>query len=474
MFYIFVKFTYMIPAFKETICASSTPSGFGALGVIRVSGNQALDVLYKVFTPLYPDQDYPRPRHIYLGLFYNDSTLIDEIQMVFYKSPFSYTGEDMVEFFHHGSPFIQKKILETLLANGLRLAKPGEFTLRAFLNQKMDLLKAESINDLVFAEHEASHKLAINQMRGFFSERIKNLRQKLIDLTALLELEIDFSEEDVEFADRETLVKTAREIIDESQKLLDTFRMGNVLKNGIPVAIIGKPNVGKSTLLNRILGEERAIVSDIPGTTRDYIEDLIYVRGIPLRFIDTAGIRTRAEQIEHLGIQKTFEKAQEAEVILLMLDPSNFSEEFVHEQISMLKNKVSNFEQKKILLVLNKIDLLEELPLHWKELMEWDVVFISAKRNENIDLLLDKIVSFYEIQPQAIPDVVLTNLRHVEAFTRIIQHLNEAISLIQLHASQDLVSQACRLAIDELGQITGEITNEDILDAIFSRFCIGK
>ncbi|MCX7697510.1 MAG: tRNA uridine-5-carboxymethylaminomethyl(34) synthesis GTPase MnmE [Bacteroidales bacterium] len=465
----------MILNINQTICAPSTPPGFGAIGVIRMSGDKTLEILQKVFTPhYYSFHDYPKARHLYVGYFYDKEELIDEIQMVYYKAPGSYTGEDMAEFFHHGSPFIQKKILEILISNGVRLAKPGEFTFRAFLNQKMDLLKAESINDLVFAEHEASHKLAINQMRGFFTMRIQALRQKLIDLTALLELEIDFSEEDVEFADRNTLINIALEIISESQQLLDTFRMGNVLKNGIPVAIVGKPNVGKSTLLNRILGEDRAIVSDLPGTTRDYIEDVIYVRGLPLRFIDTAGIRGDAEHVEHLGIIKTYEKAREAEVILLMLEPSDVSVEYIQEQISLLQNHVKDFNEKKLIFVLNKIDLLDEFPSHWKTIMDRDIVFISAKRNENINLLLDKIVSYYEIQPQAIPDVVLTNLRHFEAFTCIIKQLEEAIELLRKNASQDLVSQACRIAIQELGQITGEITNEDILDSIFSRFCIGK
>ena len=464
----------MIPNLDETICAGATPSGFGAIGIVRLSGKDALSILQQVFVPFKKQTDFPKPRRIYFGTFQNGDHWIDELQTVYYKAPHSYTGEDMVEFFHHGSPFIQRKILETLIHHGARLAEPGEFTLRAFFHGKFDLIKAESINDLIFAEHEASHKIAMQQMRGYFSNRISQLRQKLIDLTALLEVEIDFSEEDIEFVDRQILIKTAKEIIKESQLLLDTFKTGNVLKNGIPVAIVGKPNVGKSTLLNRILNEDRAIVSDLPGTTRDYIEDMIYVQGLPLRFIDTAGIRHSEDAIEVVGINKTYEKAAEAEVILLMIEPVDAREEEISSQIEELKNKVPGFSEKKLILVLNKIDLMDELPSHWKKILDFETVFISAKRNENIDILLEKIVSFYQIQPSHLPDIILTNTRHVQAFQNIIKHLKEAIHLIELNSSQDLVSQQCRLAIHELGQITGEITNEDILDSIFSRFCIGK
>jgi len=464
----------MIPNLDETICAGATPPGFGAIGIVRLSGKQTLSILQQVFFPLKKQADFPKPRHVYLGTFQNGDYWIDELQAVYYKAPHSYTGEDMVEFFHHGSPFIQRKILETLIQHGARLAEPGEFTMRAFFHGKFDLIKAESINDLIFAEHEASHKIAMQQMRGYFSNRISQLRQRLIDLTALLEVEIDFSEEDIEFVDRQTLIETAQEIIKESQLLLNTFKTGNVLKNGIPVAIIGKPNVGKSTLLNRILNEDRVIVSDVPGTTRDYVEDMIYVHGLPLRFIDTAGIRHSEDAIEVVGINKTYEKAAEAEVILLMIEPVDAHEEEISLQIKELESKIQGFSEKKLILVLNKIDLMAELPSHWKKILDFETVFISAKRNENIDVLLEKIVSFYHIQPSRLPDVILTNTRHVQAFQNIIKYLEEAIHLIEENSSQDLVSQQCRLALHEFGQITGEITNEDILDSIFSRFCIGK
>jgi len=464
----------MIPNLEETICANATPPAFSAIGVVRLSGRRSLEILQNVFVPSQKDTDYPRHRHLYLGIFYRGGQWIDELQVVYYKAPNSYTGEDMIEFFHHGSPFIQRKILETLIEHGARIAEPGEFTMRAFLHGKFDLVKAESINDLVFADHEVSHKIAMQHMRGYFSRHISELRQKLIDLTALLEVEIDFSEEDIEFVDREKFIETARSIIEESKILLDSFKTGNVLKNGIPIAILGKPNVGKSTLLNRILQEDRAIVSEIPGTTRDYIEDVIFVEGIPLRFIDTAGIRTSKDVVEQVGINKTYEKASEAKVILLMIEPAYASENQVLAQLEELQNNIPNFFEKKLILVLNKIDLIDVLPPHWKKILDYETVFISAKRNENIDVLLDRIVSQFYFQPSDLPDVILTNVRHVQAFQNIVQFLETAVQLIENNASQDLIAQQCRLAIQELGYISGEITNEDILDSIFSRFCIGK
>lgn len=463
----------MIPDLSQTICAVASPHGAGAIAVIRLGGSLSHQIIKSVFTPKKQITDpWPVNKSI-LGEITWDNHVIDQAMIILFCDPYSYTGDDAVEIYCHGSVFIQESIMALLIRKGARLAQPGEFTLRAFVNGKMDLLQAEAVDDLIRSRNPATHALALKQMRGNFSLKLSQLRKRLIDLTALMELEIDFSEEDVEFADRSEVMGICSEIRDECLNLAASFRSGNVLKHGIPVAIVGEPNVGKSTLLNRILNEERSIVSEIPGTTRDYVEDTKTVGSYLFRFIDTAGLRQGLDPVEAAGIHRSYVKAAEASVILLLFDASDCENDRIMSGIESLRSQIVDFDQKKIVIVVNKIDLLVTMPKHLRELLEYDVVFISAKRNENIHELIDKIAEAVRIDIDS-PDVLLTNVRHYEAFIGIGDLLLQAIEHMKSGMPQDLTASFLHQALHQMGLITGEVSNEDVLSSVFGNFCIGK
>jgi tRNA modification GTPase len=461
---------------NDTICAISTPFGTGAISVIRLSGIEAIHICNKVFIPNNKNLDLKSASShtLYIGKIFNDDkSLLDEVIVGIFKNPYSYTGEDIVEISCHGSVFIQEQLIQLLIRNGARPAKPGEFTLRAFLNGKLDLAQAEAVADLISSNSTAAHKLAINQMKGGFSEQIKLLRDRLIEFTALLELELDFSEEDVEFANRGKLKELLVKIKTEVSALLESYSLGNVLKSGIPVAIIGKPNVGKSTLLNILLNEDRAIVSEMPGTTRDAIEDTMIINGVCFRFIDTAGLRKATDKIEHIGIERTYEKIATASVIIYLFDISEENIEEIKIAINEIKDKAGD-ASKKIILVANKTDKLNEVPKGFKDIVEFDTIFISAKRRENINLLTERLVKSVSDDLLNINGTVVTSSRHYEALHRSMDSLAEASKALNDGISNDLLATHIRTALHYLGEITGDITTEEILDSIFSKFCIGK
>ena len=458
----------------DTICAVATPPGMGAIAIIRISGKESLPVLLKIFEPLNKKISYDNieSHHQYFGKIYENNNEIDEVLATFFKAPHSYTGEDSVEISCHGSIYIQQKIIEILINNGIRMAEAGEFTKRAFLNGKMDLSQAEAVADLIASQSKMTHKVALNQMRGQISHKISELREKLLKFASLIELELDFSEEDVEFADRQELFILLTEIKNEISTLLNSFKYGNVIKQGIPVAIIGKPNTGKSTLLNTLLNEEKAIVSDIPGTTRDFIEDTIIIEGYTFRFIDTAGLRQANDTIETIGIERTYEKIDQADIILYVCDISKISKESIEEVLAEFKNYIEN-EDKTFILVANKIDKLDTIPPHLKEMLELDTVFVSAKRKENIHMLAETIVE--KVKEKHISnDVIITNSRHYESLKAALESIESVEKALQENIPGDLVAIDLHQALHFLGSVTGEISSDDILGSIFSKFCIGK
>jgi len=455
----------------DTICSISTSQGIGALAVIRISGKDAFKIASKLFKDA--DDFKSQPSHFVKRFdIYDNEALIDQVMVVKFTTPKTYTGEDVVEITCHGSNYIQQKIIELLLKNGARLAKAGEFSMRAFLNGKLDLPQAEAIVDLIDSQSEAAHKLAINQLKGNFSARIKTLRDQFIELAALMELELDFSEEDVEFADRSQLSKLLHALKEEVFQLTESFKLGNVLKSGIPVAIIGKPNVGKSTLLNCLLKDDRAIVSHIPGTTRDTIEDNFTINGINFRFIDTAGIRLTDDEVETFGIERTFKAIDKADTILYMIDISETSLEEVEKELLFLENE-TDFIHKKLIIVANKIDQLNELPKHFIEWEEYDIAFISAKRNVNIDDIRELLIK--HVEKQKITDTtLLTNVRHYDIMLKIEDEINKIEAGFTQQLPTDLIVLYINLILNYLGEISGEITTDEVLETVFSRFCIGK
>lgn len=458
----------------DTICALSTASGTGAIAVIRMSGPGSFETIGRIFRPAGKsfDQSSVMSHTIHFGVIGDASSILDEVLVSCFRAPHSYTGEDIIEISCHGSVYIQKKILELLISMGLRHAKPGEFTFRAFMNRKLDLSQAEAVADLIASHSGTSHDLAINQMRGGFSKKIGALRQSLIDFTALIELELDFSEEQMIFADRAGLWSLLDHIETELTQLIKSFSLGNVIKKGIPVAIIGKPNVGKSTLLNAILNEEKAIVSEIPGTTRDAIEDTIVIGGYSFRFIDTAGLRASDDTIETIGIGRTWEKISEASIILYVFDATEQSFDDVKEAISELK-KSGEDQALNLVLIGNKTDKLKRLPKGFREFVEYETIFVSGKRRENIHLIAEHLVEVVE-QARITDTTIVSNSRHYEA----LQHAHSSIVSVRNGLKQgispDLLTVDIRKALYHLGEITGEITTDEILGAIFSRFCIGK
>ena len=464
-------------SFDSTICALATP-GHGAIAVIRISGPRAIQITEAIFEPATSGKTLANelPNTIHFGTIREDEKILDEVLVSLFKAPHSYTGEDSIEISCHGSPYIQQKILELLVSHGAEAARPGEFTQRAFLNGKMDLSQAEAVADLIAAESEGAHRVAIQQLRGGFSERLKNLREQLLHFISLIELELDFSEEDVEFADRSKLVSLVQQIGRVLDELINSFQLGNVLKNGVPVAIIGRPNVGKSTLLNVLLKEERAIVSDIEGTTRDSIEDSINLAGINFRFIDTAGIRETADTIENLGIRRTYQKIEQSSIVLLLTEAGD-DPILIKHSIEAIRKQTGGGKQ--LVVVLNKADrvpleqqkeLLENITLQENE----NIIAISAEKGENIDglsTLLLEIVSLGSLKHQ---DVIISNVRHYKALKSASEGLLRVSKGLSSGLPTDLLAQDIREVLHYLGEITGEVTTDEVLGNIFKNFCIGK
>jgi tRNA modification GTPase len=462
----------------DTICAPATGSG-GAIAVIRMSGPDSILIAEKIFVP--------GRRKIKLseqagnttlfGEIIGGSEIIDEVLVSVFRAPRSYTGEDSIEISCHGSAFIQKSILDLLIKNGAVSARPGEFTQRAFLNGKMDLSQAEAVADVVASSGKASHRLAINQMRGGFSAEISKLRGELLHFASLIELELDFGEEDVEFADRSELKKIVQRVADVAGSLADSFMAGNAIKSGIPVAIVGKPNSGKSTLLNALLLEDKAIVSEIPGTTRDVIEDTLIIRGIEYRFIDTAGLRETTDIIENLGIKKTHEKIVQASVILL-IDELKDDPDSINLRAEKIRENIIG-SGKKLIVVINKCDtgtVTESEELRNKIRLEEgeSVIFISAREKTGIDELKDILVKVIAAGKNIDEGVIISSIRHYEALIHVSESLLRVTEGLDAGIPDDLIAIDIRQAIHYLGEITGEITTDEILGNIFKNFCIGK
>lgn len=455
---------------NDTICATATGNGVGALGIIRVSGQDSISIVESIFKGKKLTEVTSHTVHY--GYIMDGEEIIDEVMVAVFRAPKTFTAEDLVEISCHGSPYIQQRIIDLLLQKNARLALPGEFTQRAFLNGRIDLAQAEAVADLIAAENKASHQIALNQMRGGISNELQDLREQLINFTALIELELDFSEEDVEFANRTELMDLVLKIKNHLQNLIQTFEYGNALKNGVPVAIIGKPNAGKSTLLNALLNEERAIVSDIAGTTRDTIEETLNIDGITYRFIDTAGIRETEDVVEQIGVQRAIEKANSAKVLLYLF---NEKENSVEEIITHLKTFIR--EDLSIALLHNKIDLVEgesELDEALREALGLPIIRISAKHKLSLDQLkgwMSSVIQKDEIQNQ----VIITNVRHKEALQNAFDALSQVEWGMNNGLTGDLLAFHLRDALKHIGSITGNIdVDKDILGTIFGKFCIGK
>jgi tRNA modification GTPase len=462
---------------NDTICAISTPPGNGAIALIRLSGDDSFSICQKIVSFSKRKKQLANQKNAtihYAKIIDTENKVIDEVLIYNYKKPHSYTGENMVEITCHGSVYIQKKIMELLVKNGSRLAEPGEFTLRAFINGKMDLSQAEAVADLIASQSKAAHDIAIQQMRGEFSKKIADLRQQLLHFISLIELELDFSEENVEFADRQQLSKIIDEILEMTNYLIRSFELGNVLKNGISVAIVGKPNVGKSTLLNVLLNEEKAIVSDIPGTTRDTIEDIININGFTFRFIDTAGIRHTTDAIETMGVERTFQSIRKASIVLLMVD-ANDTQDNIVKQIKGIELQ----SNQNIALVVNKID---RFPKNAKELKQQlknnklvhKILYISALQRTNLVGITNYLLHTLDEKHYNENDVVISNVRHYEALTAAAEAGNRVATGLCMHITSDLLAQDIRQMLHYMGIITGEITTDEILGNIFKNFCIGK
>ena len=459
----------------ETICAISTPQGVGGIAVVRISGRDAKAVCNKVLLSPKGSRvvESFAPNSAHFCCFCDGDKLIDEVVATYFENPRSYTGEDCIEISCHGSLYVQQKVMETLVAAGARLAEPGEFTLRGFLNGKFDLSQAEAVADLIDSNSEASHGLAIHQLRGGFSKSIADLREKFVNLASLMELELDFSDEDVEFADRSDLMNLLNEIETQVTSLTNSFRLGNAVKNGVPVAIVGKPNVGKSTLLNALLNEDRAIVSDIPGTTRDTIEDAITIEGITFRFIDTAGIRQSDNEIENYGIERTYKAIEKAAIVIRVVDIQEALAIDLKEMMESEKTDES-LQDKHFVLVINKSDILtDESSNKIVDESIKDCIFISAKEKKNIEVLTRNLVDHVKAGRQ-IDNTLLTNARHYEAFLHILEAVKAVRAGIDSSLPGDLLMVDVRQALYYLGLITGQVTSDELLGNIFSRFCIGK
>ena len=468
----------MIP--QETIVALATPSGAGAIAIIRLSGVEAITIAAQIFQSVSGKDITKQKTHtIHLGHIVDGTKIYDQVLLSIFKGPNSYTGENVVEISCHGSTFIQQQIIQLLLRKGAKMAQAGEFTLRAFLNGKLDLSQAEAVADLIASDNEASHQIAMQQMRGGFSNEIAKLREELLNFASLIELELDFAEEDVEFADRTAFHELINRIEFVLKRLIDSFAVGNVIKNGIPVAIVGEPNVGKSTLLNALLNEERAIVSDIAGTTRDTIEDELVIAGIGFRFIDTAGIRETIDVVESIGIQKTFEKIEQAQVVLFLIDSLQLiieNENKFKIEIEKIKNK---FPQKPLVMIINKIDFLNEeqrvLLLEKLSIINYPLsITISAKQKVGIDELKNTLLSFVNTGALRNNETIVTNTRHYDSLLKALEEIQKVKWGLDSGISSDLMAIDIRSALFFFGEITGEVTNDELLGNIFANFCIGK
>jgi tRNA modification GTPase len=457
-----------LSGWDDTIVALATPPGVGAIGVIRLSGKKAIAIVDSLFPS--KDLEGQSSHTLHVGFLVNEANPIDEVVISLYKAPRSYTGEDVVEISCHGSPYIHQQVIEACIKKGARIAKPGEFTQRAFLSGKLDLAQAEAVADLILSNTTASHKTALNNVRGGFSAALKELREGLIQFSALIELELDFAQEDVEFADRTALKKLVGTAKEQTQKLMQSFKLGNVIKNGVSVAIVGKPNAGKSTLLNVLLNEERAIVSAIPGTTRDTIEEVINIDGILFRLIDTAGIRQHSNDIiESAGIEKSLQKMRQAAIVVYLFDVAE-------TEVEELRNKLAELTRQEIhyLAVGNKIDTADEGKSREKFSYVEGIIFISAKEARHTEVLKERMLDMVLHDNVQAENSIVTNARHYHALAEVHQSLLEIEEGLLNHLPSDLVALDIRRCLQYLGEITGEITNDDQLDYIFSKFCIGK
>lgn len=461
---------------NDTIIALATPAGVGAISVIRLSGEHAITTVAQFFQSVRKNKSLlaQKTHTIHLGHIVENNRIIDEVLVSVFKNPNSYTGENVVEISCHGSVFIQQEILQLFLRNGCRMADNGEFTMRAFLNGKMDLSQAEAVADVIASNSEASHQMAIQQMRGGITNELKELRGQLLDFAALIELELDFSGEDVEFADRTKFRELVTKISTVLKRLIDSFAFGNAMKNGIPVAIIGEPNVGKSTLLNALLNEEKAIVSDIAGTTRDAIEDEVIINGVAFRFIDTAGIRETEDVVESIGIQKAYEKADKAQLIIFLVN----SEQIIAKSSKLLADitKVrERFSNKRVLVIANKIDNLSQTEVTELKYLIPNALLLSAKQKVGVDTLKEELTSLVNTGALSNNETIVTNSRHFEALNNALESIQSVENGIELGISSDLFAIDIRECLRHLGNITGEYdVDKDILGHIFSNFCIGK
>jgi len=465
----------MIP--DDTIIALATPSGAGAIAIIRLSGLKAITMVGENFKSISGKNLNTQKSHtIHLGHIMDGNKVMDEVLVSIFKGPHSYTGEDVVEISCHGSPYIQQQIIQLFLRNGCRMANAGEFTLRAFLNGKMDLSQAEAVADLISSDNEASHQIAINQMRGGFSSEIKILREELLNFASLLELELDFSEEDVEFANRKQFTDLLHRIQKVLKNLIDSFAVGNVIKTGIPIAIVGEPNVGKSTLLNALLNEERAIVSEIAGTTRDTIEDEISIGGFGFRFIDTAGIRETEDVVEGIGIRKTFEKIERAQVVIFLIDGSSLMVDGkTLEDFRIESEKIkTQYPQKPFIVLVNKKDMLSKEQLTAIDKKLSTALLISAKTGEGLEELQAKLLEFVNTGVLRNNETIVTNTRHYDSLLKALEEIEKVQFGMEENLPSDLMAIDIREALYHLGEITGQVTNDELLGNIFSNFCIGK
>lgn len=460
---------------NNIIAAISTPAGIGGIAIIRLSGSGCIELVDAVFRSFKGKKLADAKAYtVHFGSLIKENVVLDDVLVSVFRNPHSFTGEDIIEISCHGSIYIQQNILQLLISKGVSLAQPGEFTQRAFLNGKMDLSQAESVADLIASSSAATHRLAMNQMRGGFSNKLIELRTELLNFTSLIELELDFSEEDVEFANRDHLKEAAHQIESHIKKLADSFSIGNAVKSGIPVAIIGETNAGKSTLLNLLLHEEKAIVSDIHGTTRDVIEDTINIQGLTFRLIDTAGIRDTHDEIESLGIERTFKKIEQANIVLWVADC-----ETINEHIEELSQKILPVVgDRKLVLVFNKVDIISAERKAEKEKLLLDKiperVFISAKYEQGTNQLEGLLVKTANIPEISEQDIIVTNVRHYEALQNALVAIKRVSEGLELKISGDFLSQDIRECLYYLGEITGQISTDEILGNIFSKFCIGK
>ena len=455
-------------SYQDTIVALATAPGIGAIAIIRLSGDEAISIVDPLFTSVRGKKLMNQKSHtVHLGHIKEGDKVFDEVLVSIFKGPNSYTGENVVEISCHGSPYIQQQIVQLLLRKGCRTASAGEFTLRAFLNGKMDLSQAEAVADLIASDSASAHEIALNQMRGGFSTEIEELRQELLNFASLIELELDFSQEDVEFANRDQFNTLLLKISEVLKKLIDSFSVGNVMKQGVPIAIVGEPNVGKSTLLNALLNEEKAIVSDIAGTTRDAIEDQISIKGINFRFIDTAGIRDTQDTVEQIGIERTFSKIDKAKLIIYLFDGKNYN-------ATSLNKLISQFPNKSLLPICNKTDTLSNDHIDKLKTKIPEALFISAKTGEGVETLKEKLYTSVETGTLKGDNIIVSNSRHYDALLKALEEVQKVKEGLDIGVPGDLMAIDIRQALYHLGEITGSVTTDDLLGNIFSNFCIGK